>query len=208
MLDYYIIDNFIDEKYVDKILEGIKQSSYVCLDGKKEKHLIGETHYEYNVHRDSIRDNKELRTHVFEKLNNFYLKELNKTCNSENLNPLNFFTKSFNSYQSFYDLHTEDSKYFGDIVFMLYLNDEADGELVLPNYNDSKALWTKGFESMMQKLDVKFVKNTVKITPKRNRCVFVKVGIAHYVKPCSGKRYTLTGWSFASDEYYKKFYNK
>ncbi len=142
---------------------------------------------------------------MFDKLNEFYQKELGKQCPTQNINPLNFFTKSFDPNKSFYDLHTEDPKYFGDIVFMLYLNDEDDGELVLPSFDDSKPLWTDGFRTMMKNIDVKFIDDTIEIKPKRNRCVFVRVGLAHYVKPCGGNRYTLTGWNFASDEYYKKF---
>ena len=208
MLDYYIIDNFISEKYVDKILENIKNSPSVILDGKVEKHLVGNTDYQYYICRDNIRNNNDIKQHVFGRLNKFYCKELGKICNSTNINPLNFFTKKFEPNKSFYNLHVEDPKYFGDIVFMLYLNDESDGELVLPSFEDSKPLWSDGFNTMMQNIDVTFAKKSLSILPKRNRCVFVKVGLAHYVKQCSGHRYTLSGWSFASDVYYKKFYNK
>jgi hypothetical protein len=207
MLDYYIIDNFLDNSTVDEILKNIDSSSYITLDGDKEKHLVGKTNYTYNVYRDNIRDNKQITEEVFRKLNSFYKTTIGKECPVDNINPLNFFTKSFDPNKGFYDLHTEDPKYFGDIVFMLYLTDEQDGELVLPNYNDCLPIWTDGFQSMVDKVDVKYVDKTVSILPKRNRCVFVKVGLAHYVKPCSGNRYTLTGWSFASDEYYKEFYN-
>jgi len=65
---------------------------------------------------------------------------------------------------------------------MLYLNDEDDGELVLPSFDDSKPLWTDGFRTMMKNIDVKFIDDTIEIKPKRNRCVFVRVGLAHYVK--------------------------
>ena len=208
MLDYYIIDDFLEEGYIDKILSTIKDSTSVTLDGDKEKHLVGETSYHYNVFRDGIRDNQEIKTHVFEKLNDFYSKELGKKCNTENLNPLQFFTKSFDPNKGFYDLHIEDPRYFGDVVFMLYLNDEQDGELVLPTYEDCIPHWTDGFQTMVDTINVGYVDKTVNILPKRNRCVFVHVGIAHFVKPCSGNRYTLTGWSFATDEYYKEFYNK
>jgi hypothetical protein len=208
MLDYYIIDNFIDEKYIDRILKNMEGTSCAVLDGKVEKHLVGYTDYQYYVYRDNIRDDDDIKSHVFDKLNFFYNKELGKTCNTTEINPLNFFTKKFEPNKSFYNLHTEDPQYFGDIVFMLYLSDEVDGELVLPSFEDSKELWTDGFNTMMQNIDIKFVENSVKILPKRNRCVFVKVGLAHYVKPCSGHRYTLSGWSFASDEYYKRFYEK
>jgi hypothetical protein len=208
MLDYYIIDNFIDDLYIDKILNKIKSSPSVELNGNVEKHLVGKTDYQYNVFRDNIRQDSDIKNHVFTKLNNFYQKELKKTCPIENINPLNFFTKSFDPQKSFYDLHAEDPKYFGDAVFMLYLTDEEDGELVLPSLDDSKNLWTEGFHTMMKNIDIEFVKHTVEIKPKKNRCVIVKVGVAHYVRKCSGKRYTLTGWSFASDEYYRKFYNR
>jgi len=208
MLNYYIIENFIDDMYIDKILNKIKNSAAIELNGDVEKHLVGKTNYQYNVYRDNIREDSDVKDHVFNKLNKFYQLELGKSCPTKNINPLNFFTKSFDPNKSFYDLHVEDPKYFGDAVFMLYLTDEDDGELVLPSLSDSKALWTEGFYTMMKNIDIKFVKDTVAIKPKRNRCVIVKVGLAHYVKKCSGKRYTLSGWSFASDEYYKKFYNK
>lgn len=208
MRDYYIIDNFIDEEYIDKILHNMEISSSVHLDGTKEKHLIGKTNYNYNIFRDGIRNNEDIKTHVFGKLNEFYERELGKTASSENLNPLQFFSKSFNPNEGFYDLHTEDPKYFGEVVFMLYLNDEVDGQLVLPSYEDSLPLWTDGFQTMVDNLNVEYVQETVEILPKRNRCVFVKVGMAHLVKPCSGKRYTVSGWSFADEQYYKEFYNR
>jgi len=206
MQPYYIIDNFIDEQFIDQIIATMNAADSITLDGEKEKHLVGKTNYKYNVFRDGIRNNKKIKSHIFEKLNLFYKQEIGKECPTENLNPLQLFTKSFDPNKGFYDLHTEDPKYFGDIVFMLYLNDEQDGALVLPNKKDCEPLWTDGFQTMVDNIDVEYVDHTIEILPNRNRCVFVKVGMAHYVKPCKGKRYTLTGWSFASDDYYKEFY--
>ena len=72
MLDYYIIDNFLDDNTIDEILKNIDSSSYITLDGDKEKHLVGKTNYTYNVYRDNIRDNKQITEEVFRKLNSFY----------------------------------------------------------------------------------------------------------------------------------------
>lgn len=202
----WIIDNFLNEDIVNQIIENMSISDVNQLDGKKEKHLVGITLYNYNVHRDSIRSNNFLKKHLFERLNRFYESTLNKTADIDNLNPLQLFTKSFSPGEGYYELHTEDPKYFGDIVFMIYLTDEKDGNLVLPSKDDAKKVWNDGFTEMIKNLNVEYIDETLAITPKRNRCVFMKVGVAHYVERCSGNRLCVSGWSFAGEEYYKEFY--
>lgn len=202
----WIIDNFLEENTVVDIINSMSHVEIYNLDGKKEKHLVAPTYYDYNVHRDSIRFNDDLKSQIFPKLNSFYKSVINKTAKTDNLNPLQLFTKSFDPNKGYYDLHVEDPYYFGEIVFMIYLSDEQDGDLVIPSYTDAKKVWNEGFEEMTKKLSVEYAEETIRVKPKRNRAVFMKVGVAHYVEKCSGNRLCLSGWSFASDEYYNEFY--
>ena len=67
-------------------------------------------------------------------------------------------------------------------------------------------MMTEGFRDMMSKVDVRFA-GPKSIMPTRNKCVVMRVGLAHLVEPCSGARPCITGWNFASDEYIKSYSN-
>jgi len=74
--------------------------------------------------------------------------------------------------ESYYDIHKEDPKIYGECAFMYYLTDEIDGDLHLPAFD-------------------------FKLTPMENLCVIMKTGVLHKVDKCSGSRFCITGWSFA-----------
>jgi Rps23 Pro-64 3,4-dihydroxylase Tpa1-like proline 4-hydroxylase len=94
----------------------------------------------------------------------------------------------------FYALHAEDSKKYGDLVYILYLTDEEDGELTLPSYDDAAAEWSNGFDEMTQQFDISFSPETISILPRRNRCIVMRTGIAHKVDACQGRRDSIAGW--------------
>ena len=87
---------------------------------------------------------------------------------------------------------------------MLYLSDEKDGVLRIPTREQCNDMMTDGFKEMMSKVDVRF-NGPLSITPKKNMCVVMRVGLAHLVEPCSGQRPCVTGWSFASKEYMEQY---
>lgn len=196
-------ENFLSESMVDQMLSDIESASAKTLDGSDAKHLVGNTYYNYNV-LNELRQNNEYKTAVIDGLNSLYQNVFGKTAPTQGLSALNYFFKTFNPLKSKYDLHTESPELFGDAVFMLYLSDESDGALIIPTREQCDELMTDGFREMMEKVDVRFC-GPLKILPKRNTCVVMRVGLAHLVEPCSGPRPCVTGWSFASKEYMEKY---
>lgn len=203
--EVWVCENFLPNTMVDDILEKMSNSDEKTLDGADAKHLVGNTYYNYNVVND-LRHIEEYRTFIIDKLNTLYEPVFGKTAQTENLSPLNYFFKTFNPKVSKYDLHTESPELFGDAVFMLYLSDEPDGALRIPSRSQCMDMMTDGFRDMMSKVDVRFA-GPKSIMPTRNKCVVMRVGLAHLVEPCSGARPCITGWNFASDEYIKSYSN-
>lgn len=91
-----------------------------------------------------------------------------------------------------YDLHAEDPKIYGDLVYVMYMSDEVDGRIIFPSEHEH--ITSKGFQEMQQMFGVTFAPETVNYTPKANTCVVMKTGIAHMVEPCSGRRDSIAGW--------------
>lgn len=203
----WICDNAIADESISAVLDLMNNSSSAELDGDRELHLVGSTRYNYHVKRDGIRKTAYMHE-VLDSLDSLYLPVFGKAAPRAEMNPLQFFTKVFEPNKSFYDMHVEDPKFFGAAVFMLYLSNEHDGELVVPSHVDSHQYITDGFVEMQSKLSIRYADTTISILPERNRCVVMRVGMAHLVKHCSGSRPCITGWSFASNEYYERFYNK
>ncbi len=203
--EVWVCENFLPNTMVDDILEKMSNSDEKTLDGADAKHLVGNTYYNYNVLND-LRHIEEYRTFIIDKLNTLYEPVFGKTAQTEDLSPLNYFFKTFNPKVSKYDLHTESPELFGDAVFMLYLSDEPDGALRIPSRSQCMDMMTDGFRDMMSKVDVRFA-GPKSIMPTRNKCVVMRVGLAHLVEPCSGARPCITGWNFASDEYIKSYSN-
>ena len=107
-----------------------------------------------------------------------------------------FFKKNNPDAPVAFDLHAEDIKIYGPIVFMLYLSDEIDGQLETPTVEDSKEDWDTGFQDMVDNFPVKFSPKTIMLHPKRNRCVVMSTGLAHRVRKCTGLRPNISGWPF------------
>ena len=187
--EIWICKNFLQDSMIDDMLNDMKTASEKTLDGGDAKHLVGNTYYNYNV-VNSLRSNEKYKNAVIDNLNTLYKDAFGKTANKENLSALNYFFKTFNPNTSKYDLHTESPELFGDAVFMLYLSDEKDGVLRIPTREQCN--------------DMRF-NGPLSITPEKNMCVVMRVGLAHLVEPCSGQRPCVTGWSFASKEYMEQY---
>lgn len=93
-----------------------------------------------------------------------------------------------------YALHAEDASKYGDYVYIMYLTDEKDGELIIPSYEDAMKENTVGFDQMREMFDITFAPETITYKPKANTCVVMKTGIAHIVRKCSGRRDSIAGW--------------
>lgn len=196
-------DNFLPDDVVEMMLTDIDSAKEKTLDGNDYTHIFGATYYNYNV-LNELRQKTIYKDAVIDRLNIFYKSKFNLESTKDNLTPLQFFFKTFNPAKSKYDLHTENPNMLGPLVFMLYLSNEVDGALVIPNREQCQPLITEGFKEQMQHVDVRFV-GPYKILPKKNTCIVMNVGIAHLVEPCSGSRPCVTGWSFASNDYMNKW---
>ena len=156
-------ENFLTNEFIDKILDYSKQHSVVEIEQK-------DTHYE--AYADAIRYQPEFTDPILSELNKQYKILFNKVTQTTGMSSLQFVTKRFVPNKSFYKLHKELPVVYGDCVFMFYLTDETDGDLVLPDFN-------------------------YRITPKKNLCVIMRTGHKHLVENCTGQRILITGWSFA-----------
>ena len=155
--------NFLDDEYINSVLKYSQQHGLVEIEQK-------DTHYE--AYADSLRYKPEFTVPIISKLNEQYKILFNKQSQTIGLSSLQFVKKRFVPNKSFYKLHKEVPSIYGECVFMFYLTDEIDGDLVIPDFN-------------------------YRITPKKNLCVIMKTGYSHLVENCTGERQVITGWSFA-----------
>ena len=132
--------NFLDDEYIDSVLKYSRQHGLVEIEQK-------DTHYE--AYADSLRYKPEFTVPLISKLNEQYLILFNKKSQTVGLSSLQFVKKRFVPNKSFYKLHKEIPTIYGECVFMFYLTDEIDGDLVIPKFN-------------------------YRITPKKNLCVIMK----------------------------------
>jgi len=156
-------ENFLTNEFIDKILEYSNNHGLVEIEQK-------DTHYE--AYADAIRYRPEFTNPILSELNKQYKVLFNKITQTTGMSSLQFVTKRFVPNKSFYKLHKELPVVYGDCVFMFYLTNETDGDLVLPDFN-------------------------YRITPKKNTCVIMKTGHFHLVENCTGQRIVITGWPFA-----------
>tara|TARA_Y100001937_G_C7081826_1_gene313381 strand:- start:95 stop:652 length:558 start_codon:yes stop_codon:yes gene_type:complete len=155
--------NFLDNKFIDDVLSFNLNSNIIEIEQK-------DTHYE--AYADYLRSQQKYTKPIIDELNKQYKVLFNKTASIAGLSSLQFVKKRFVPNKSFYKLHKELPVIYGECVFMFYLTDEKDGDLVLPEFN-------------------------YRITPKRNLCIIMRTGYPHLVENCSGERIVITGWSFA-----------
>ena len=160
-----IIDDWLDEETLS-ILDAVVQGPTKTLDSSGN-HVNYYTEYEWDLVQCDLREHSSKHV-LFAKLS----KIIGKHIPTDNLEPIQLFAKQFDK-NSFCAPHTEDPKYYGDWVFMLYLTDEIDGALCTPD---------------------------MRVLPKRNRLVVMHTGFEHWVEKCSGTRLNVTGWPFATAE--------
>ena len=207
----WITENLLSDAELDLITANWKQADTEVYQAGM-KYLVTPTDYHYNGVMDKISNQQEIQQIVIGKLNVLYQKLFQKTAPDHNLNYMQFFFKEAVPNKSFYALHAEPSvnekEHFGEAVFMLYLTDEIDGEIVFPSKEDAKPLFTNSYRKTLSEMTVTYSDNTTSILPKKNRCVVLRTGIAHYVNKCSGLRKCISGMSFAEDNYKNRWKEK
>jgi len=202
----WIADNFLKADDVDFILDSWNSSAeYQEVAQMGMKYLVTPTNYHYNNVTNRVANYYEIQQKVLAELNLFYKSVIGKNAPTENLSYMQYFLKTAVPNVSFYDLHSEPSvnekHHFGDAVFMFYLSDEIDGEIVFPNEKDAQPHITPPYEETCKLIKVEYVKETVSVTPKKNSCLVLRTGVPHYVNKCSGIRYCISGMSFADADY-------
>jgi|AntAceMinimDraft_1070359.scaffolds.fasta_scaffold08667_2 hypothetical protein len=202
----WVTDNFLSNDQIDFILDSWNKSAeYQEVHQKGMKYLVTPTNYHYQGVNNTILEYNKIQDLILTQINLFYSDVFKKTAPTTNLSYLQYFMKTAVPNVSFYDLHcepsVEETEHFGDAVFMLYLSDETDGEIIFPNEQDAQQYITPAYQETCRLINVNYVKETVSITPKKNKCVVLRTGVPHYVNKCSGYRYCIQGMSFASDDY-------
>ena len=214
--EIWYTENFIKESSVDVILEKIKQAETKVLDGDEQPHIISKSYYNYNHVKFNIHDDSTIIVQILNRLNeilgDIYKPILIQDIDSTNV--LQFTTKTFNT-DSIYNVHTERRDIYGDFVFINYLTDEQGGELIFPDefmlnqhfeaYPKERDNWMEFKRVLNEANQDAYLVGPLVIKPKRNTCVLMRVGSAHYVNPVvdatPGCRPVITGWPFANSEW-------
>lgn len=217
--EVWYTENFINEDLVDQTLEKIYNSETKELDANEQQHIISKSHYNYNHVKYDIHKDKEVVSAVIEKLNEILTLVYKPITEVNEKNVLQFTTKTFNP-NSVYNVHTERKDIYGDFVFINYLTTEDGGELVLPNeymledhfqtYPTERDNWKQFKDKMAKESNQEpYLAGPLAVKPKRNSCVLMRVGSAHYVNPVRngkpGCRVVITGWPFANMDWKAKF---
>lgn len=202
----WVTDNFLTTDQIASIMQSWNETAdYQAVEQQGMKYLVTPTNYHYNSVSNKIANYNSIKDSVLTEINKFYPIVFGMPAPTENLSYMQYFMKTATPNVSFYDLHcepsTDEEEHFGEAVFMLYLSDEIDGEIVFPNVTDEVPHITPAYEETCGLINVKNVENTVSITPKANRCVVIRTGVPHYVNKCSGLRHCIQGMSFAGADY-------
>ena len=218
--EVWYTDNFIKENAVDKILNKINSAETKVLDGNEQPHIISKSHYNYNHVKYNVREDSGVVAQIIIKLNEV-LEVVYKPLHIQDINEdnvLQFTTKTFNP-DSIYNVHTERKDIYGDFVFVNYLTNEEGGELVFPDefmlnkhfeeYPKERTNWLEFKRKLAEANQDPYLVGPLVIKPKRNSCVMMRVGSAHYVNPVvngkPGCRAVITGWPFAGMNWKEKF---
>jgi len=177
----WIHDNFLEKKEINYLLS-LDINNFSHINNKDYKPLMADTAFSYRV------SNIDLYKPIYDKLNELHSMELN-----EKNHILNMQYKKFEDDDN-YALHAENPKIYGKNAYVLYLTNEIDGELIFPSKEDAIKEWSNGFNQMYNQFKITFLKKTTSVLPKINRCIIMKTGIAHLVRPCNGPRLSIAGW--------------
>jgi hypothetical protein len=218
--EVWYTENFIKENAVDKILNKINSAQTKVLDGNEQPHIISKSYYNYNHVKYNVREDSGVVAQIVVKLNEV-LEVIHRPLHIQDIdenNVLQFTTKTFNR-DSIYNVHTERKDIYGDFVFVNYLTDEEGGELVFPDefmlnkhfeeYPKERTNWLEFKRKLAEANQDPYLIGPLVIKPKRNSCVMMRVGSAHYVNPVvngePGCRAVITGWPFAGMTWKEKF---
>ena len=206
----WVNDNFLPTDYINFILNSWNETAtYQNVEQQGMKYLVTPTNYHYSSVSNKIQNYNNIQQTVLTEINKFYPSIVGQKAPTKNLSYLQYFMKTAVPNVSFYDLHCEPSileeEHFGPAVFMLYLGDEDDGEIIFPNETDAQEHITPAYENTCKLINVSYVKQTVSIIPKKNKCVVLRTGTPHYVNKCSGLRYCISGMSFANADYQNRW---
>jgi len=219
--EVWYTENFIKDDTVDKILDKINSAETKVLDGNEQPHIISKSYYNYNHVKYNVREDSGVVAQIIIKLNEV-LDVVHKPLHIQDINEdnvLQFTTKTFNP-DSIYNVHTERKDIYGDFVFVNYLTDEDGGELVFPDqfmlnkhfeeYPKERANWLEFKRKLAEADQDPYLIGPLVIKPKRNSCVMMRVGPAHFVNPVRnakpGCRAVVTGWPFANMGWKDKYY--
>jgi len=185
----WILENFLSESDLSYLYDQYVNKDFDMLHVNNQdfKPLMANTGMSYRV------ITMDIYKPIYNALSTISTNEFGKNLDCTKTSGLNMQYKRFEP-SDYYDLHAEDSKKYGDMVYIMYLTDEKDGELIIPSLEDAKKEWSDGFQQMTQQFDIGFANQTVSVTPRKNTCVVMRTGIAHIVRSCSGRRDSIAGW--------------
>jgi hypothetical protein len=193
--ELYIQDDFLPCEMLSQITKMIDPQKFKTINNKNTPPIMFDTNFDYALLVDASFRDLPVRHFIFDKMNPLIEKVWNLSLPSGPLHHMQYFFKKNNpDSEVAFDLHAEDIKIYGPVVFMLYLSDETDGQLEIPSVKDATEDWSKGFQDMVDNFSVRFSEKTITLHPKRNRCVVMSTGLAHRVRKCTGLRPNISGW--------------
>jgi hypothetical protein len=193
--ELYIQDNFLPYEMLDEIVTKIDPKKFKTINNKNTPPVMFDTNFDYALLVDAGFRDLPIRHFIFDKMNPLVNEVWKSTLPNGSLHHMQYFFKKNNPTAGVaFDLHAEDIKIYGPVVFMLYLSDETDGQLEIPSIEDAKEDWGKGFQDMIDDFSIRFSPETITLYPKRNRCVVMSTGLAHRVRKCTGLRPNISGW--------------
>lgn len=191
---------------LESILSKIETVEAIPKDSHTAVPYKGLTNYRYSFVNYDFKQDDLLVNEVLDKLNLLYEPLLGMKADRSKLNVNAFWAKIFEP-DSNIEMHVETVGTYGPVIFLLYLSDEVDGALNLPDETTArKKFWSDGFQEIYDSFAVKFV-GPYRFIPRKNTCIVMRVDCAHLVEPCSGLRPTLQGWSFNSATFGGKSHN-
>jgi hypothetical protein len=195
--ELYCYDDFLPDELLLDIMDKVDFNKFKSINNKNTPPVMFNTNFDYDLLIDPSFRDLPLRHYIFNKINSLVEPVWGEKLPIGELYHMQYFFKKNNPDAPVaFDLHAEDIKIYGPVVFMLYLSDEIDGQLETPTVEDSKEDWDAGFQDMVDNFPVKFSPKTIVLHPKRNRCVVMSTGLAHRVRKCTGLRPNISGWPF------------
>lgn len=193
--ELYLNDDFLPTEMLDDIAPKIDPQKFKTINNKNTPPVMFDTNFDYSLLVDADFRDLPLRHFIFEKLNVLVKDVWGVNLPTGSLHHMQYFFKQNNPESGVaFELHAEDVKIYGPVVFMLYLSDENDGQLETPSAEDAQEDWGSGFQDMINSFPIRFSPSTISVYPRRNRCVVMSTGLAHRVRKSNGSRPNISGW--------------